>query len=258
MRELSYDEARSLRAGDEHYMAYVGPPAQYDFMGATQFRLLCALGLREDHKLLDFGCGSLRAGRLFIPYLKPGNYFGLEPNSWLVDDGVKQELGESILEIKKPVFRNDSDFTVHRFGQKFDFILAQSIFSHTGADLIESTLGEFSRHLNDGGLVAATFIRSTRDFGESGWVYPGVVRFRHSTIDRLIRSAGLIGRPLPWYHPRQTWYVLARSKEALPSLLERMLLTGAVTRSSEFKGSVRLTRLLRWAAMPLRQIQPRL
>ena len=58
-----------LKPGDNHYMAYVGPPAQYDFMGGTQFRLLSTLGLRANHSLLDFGCGSLRAGRLFLSYL---------------------------------------------------------------------------------------------------------------------------------------------------------------------------------------------
>src|ERR1700722_19889133 len=67
------EEIAQLRPGDPHYMAYVGPPTHYDFMGATQFRLLCALGLRAHHTLLDFGCGSLRAGRFFLTYLDPGN-----------------------------------------------------------------------------------------------------------------------------------------------------------------------------------------
>jgi cyclopropane fatty-acyl-phospholipid synthase-like methyltransferase len=62
-------DASKLNPGDKHYKAYVGPPTQYDFMGATQFRLLCTLGLREQHKVLDFGCGSLRAGRLLLSYL---------------------------------------------------------------------------------------------------------------------------------------------------------------------------------------------
>lgn len=62
------------------YREYVGPETEYDLIGAMQFRLLSTLGLRENHKLLDFGCGSLRAGRLFIPYLNPGNYTGVEPN----------------------------------------------------------------------------------------------------------------------------------------------------------------------------------
>jgi len=72
VRSLTRDAAKTLPPGAGHYTAYVGPPNQYDFMGATQFRLLTTLGLREHHAVLDFGCGSLRAGRLLIPYLLEG------------------------------------------------------------------------------------------------------------------------------------------------------------------------------------------
>ena len=68
-------------------------------MGATQFRLLCTLGLRECHTVLDFGCGSLRAGRLLLPYLSPGNHYGLEPNRWLIEDAIERQLGQSIIDV---------------------------------------------------------------------------------------------------------------------------------------------------------------
>jgi hypothetical protein len=87
-RGLSGEAALALPGGSRHFRAYVGPPRQFDFMGATQFRLLTTLGLREHHSVLDFGCGSLRAGRLLIPYLLPGRYYGLEPNRWLIEDGI--------------------------------------------------------------------------------------------------------------------------------------------------------------------------
>ena len=60
LRRLTDVEARSLATGTEHYTSFVGPPDQYDLMGATQFRLLTTLGLRDTHRVLDFGCGSLR------------------------------------------------------------------------------------------------------------------------------------------------------------------------------------------------------
>ncbi len=89
-RQIPSQEVRALAPGSDHYTAYVGPPQDYDFMGATQFRLLTTLGLRDHHRLLDFGCGSLRAGRLLIPYLNPGNYYGIEPNRWLIDDAYRE------------------------------------------------------------------------------------------------------------------------------------------------------------------------
>ena len=55
---------RGLQLGDHHYRAFVDFPGRYDVgAAAMQFSLLTALGLREDHSLLDIGCGSLRAGR---------------------------------------------------------------------------------------------------------------------------------------------------------------------------------------------------
>lgn len=73
-----------LKTGDRHYRAWVGPPEEYDLIGALQTSLLLAAGLEEKHRLCDVGCGSLRAGRMLIPYLRTGNYFGVEPEQWLV------------------------------------------------------------------------------------------------------------------------------------------------------------------------------
>src|SRR6476660_5378603 len=133
---LSRETIQKVAPGMDHSTAFVGPPEEYDFMGATQFRLLTTLGLREHNSLLDFGCGSLRAGRLFIPYLLPGRYFGLDPNKWLIDEAIDKELGRDIINLKRPTFRHEDDFRISQFKTSFDFIIAQSIFSHTGSDLI--------------------------------------------------------------------------------------------------------------------------
>ena len=98
------DLGLGLKPGDAHYRAYVGPPEDYDLIAAMTFNLLTTLGLRQHHSLLDIGCGSLRIGRLFIPYLNRGKYFGVEPNEWLVDEGIRRELGESLVQIKRPTF----------------------------------------------------------------------------------------------------------------------------------------------------------
>ncbi len=93
-----------LKPGDAHYRAYVGPPEDYDLIAAMTFNLLTTLGLRQHHSLLDVGCGSLRIGRLLIPYLNRGKYFGIEPNEWLVEEGIRRELGEGLVQIKDPTF----------------------------------------------------------------------------------------------------------------------------------------------------------
>ena len=122
-----------IRGGDK-YKAYVGLPERYSFMGASQFRLLTNLGLRDHHKVLDFGCGCLRVGKLLIPYLKTGNYYGQDPNQWLINEAIKNEIGDNIITIKKPKFSNKDDFEIE-FEEKFDFIISQSVFSHTNYEL---------------------------------------------------------------------------------------------------------------------------
>src|SRR5947209_8507870 len=101
-RQMTRADAKSLHAGEPHYSAYVGSPENYDLMGASQFRLLTTLGLRDHHKLLDFGCGSLRVGRLLLPYLLAGNYYGIEPNAWLIEDAITNEVGDDQIRLKKP------------------------------------------------------------------------------------------------------------------------------------------------------------
>jgi SAM-dependent methyltransferase len=243
-RSLPREAARDLRPGAEHYLAYVGPPRQYDFMGATQFRLLTALGLREHHRVLDFGCGSLRAGRLLIPYLMPGHYHGIEPNKWLVEDAIANQVGVDMVRIKQPRFDDNAGFRCDVFGTDFDFIVAQSIFSHTLRELAVRGLRNFRAALAPGGLVACTFVDAApapppTNVGADGWVYPDCVGFATDEVAGMFADAGLVGVRLPWFHPRQTWYLAATEAAHLPGEDELRLLDGVVLRDPEFQASVR-------------------
>ena len=226
-----------LRPGDEQYMAFVGPPGQYDFMGATQFRLLCTLGLRDKHKVLDFGCGSLRAGRFLMTYLNPECYFGIEPNPWLIQDSLKNQIGNDIIGIKKPSFDNNSDMQTDVFDTRFDFIVAQSIFSHTSQELVRTALEGFHESLNNHGIAAVTFIEGQKDFEGEGWIYPGCVEYKLETIVKFAADANLFIKKIPWYHPRQSWFLLSKSMDRLPSDEALKYLNGAVLFDPEFQNS---------------------
>src|ERR1700685_742792 len=47
-------------------------------VGQLQFDYLLGHGLQPGDRMLEIGCGDPRAGRLFIAYLNPGNYYGID------------------------------------------------------------------------------------------------------------------------------------------------------------------------------------
>lgn len=239
-RQLSEAEAKiKLPPGGDHYTAYVGPPQEYDLMGATQFRLLTTLGLREHHKLLDFGCGSLRAGRLFLTYLDSGKYHGLEPNTWLIDDAITYQVGKDLVCIKKPHFYSHTNFRADECGKDFDFILAQSIFSHTGIDLFQIALQSFHAALSDKGIAVFTTVDSKVENIVNGWKYPGCVSYSSDTVHRLCLKVNLASRELPWYHPRQKWYIVSKNKDSLPLSTHDVFLQGAVLNVPSWSDSLK-------------------
>jgi SAM-dependent methyltransferase len=204
------DLGLGLKPGDPQYRAYVGPPEDYDLVAAMAFNLLTTLGLRQHHSLLDIGCGSLRIGRLLIPYLNRGEYFGVEPNEWLVDEGIRRELGETLVQIKRPTFFfSDSPDTISQAKMSFDFVLAQSIFSHCGLDLIQAWLSAISRSLAQDGVLVATFLIGEQDCEQTGWIYPDCVNYRPATLERAANEVNLGFEILDWKHPRQMWALFA-------------------------------------------------
>lgn len=239
-RDMSAEESRALQPGDLHYRAYVGPPDRFDFMGATQFALLFALGLREDARLLDVGCGSLRAGRLLIPYLLPNRYFGIDPNAWLIDDAIERELGRDAVAIKQPRFAYHRDFACDVFGTQFDFIVAQSMLTHCGIDLATRLLSEMAKSLAPGGKIVFSILRqddSAERTERCGWVYPDCVLYSDAHIADLCAAQGLHCRRLAWFHPGASWYLARHAGDPLPSEAELALLTGAVLFDPQFAAS---------------------
>jgi hypothetical protein len=197
------------------HRGYVGPAEFYDLAAAGQFNLLTLLGLREEHHLLDIGCGSLRGGRLFLTYLSPGHYYGIEPNRWLVQQGLRKEVGRSMGRLKRPHFSYDDSFTLTTFGRQFDFIVAQSIFSHAAAVQIRRCLSEAKQVMHTESLFLATFLEGDENYASNEWSYPDGAYYTRPFMFSLVSEAGLIAHRLPWRQVGgQTWIAIARPESA--------------------------------------------
>lgn len=199
--------SKTLAAGFPNYRAAVGPPHYYDKIGAMQFSLLALLGLRENNSLLDIGCGSLRAGRLWILYLQSGKYFGIDPATWLIEEGKKENLGNDLLSKKAPTFSSDDDYTLTEFDRQFDYLVAQSVFTHAPREHISRCLGQARAVMHEKSIFAATFFEGGADNCKTEW--SGLVRYKESTIYQLTNESGLKCRFLDFPHPAgQRWFIL--------------------------------------------------
>jgi SAM-dependent methyltransferase len=211
------EDVGALGVPSPRHRAYVGPAEAYDLMAAAQFNLLTALGLREKHRLLDVGCGSLRAGRLLIPYLLPDRYCGVEPDRELVEAGIRNELGEDVVKLKRPRFFYGADFRFETFGETFDYAIAQSVFSHAGLAQVELCVQRLAAVTHPESLFVATYFEGERDYAGAAWVYPECVTYRAETMKRIADAAGFASRSLSWPHRHgQTWLLFWRIERTTP------------------------------------------
>jgi len=206
----------------DNYRQAVGPEDKYDLIGAHQFCVLVREGLREWHKLLDIGCGSLRGGRLFIPYLQWNGYYGTDPNTDLIDEALRNEIGYDITDIKEPSFVEDSEFRLLDVAANFwfmddpafDFILAQSIFSHSTQAQTATCIAEVAKVLKPTGKFLATFVKGSYNDSNSTWSRPIVYRTSAFFAD-LAKEHNLVYTELSDIkHPcGQTWFRMEREGE---------------------------------------------
>jgi cyclopropane fatty-acyl-phospholipid synthase-like methyltransferase len=124
---------------------------------------LLRLGLQPHHRLLDFGCGTLRGGLPLIEYLDEGNYVGLDVRTETMREACL-ELEESGLARKRPTIIHAGDLSLLSFGHRFEFIWAFSVLIHLDDSDLARTLNFVARNLlPDGAFFANVNVGSRTD-----------------------------------------------------------------------------------------------
>jgi SAM-dependent methyltransferase len=176
------------RAADELIARGVtvgGPRKSFATAGRKQLIALLRHGMNPDSKVLDIGCGSLRAGHWLIRLLDAGCYFGIEPNREMLDVGVEVLLGPEMVAAKRPTFSYRDDFSMTHFGQQFDFYLARSIWSHASKAQIEVMLDGFLATSAPGATFLASYYPASAeraDYQGSEWLGRSHESFEGGTI----------------------------------------------------------------------------
>lgn len=198
-----------------------GPVTYFELVGRNQLITLLNNGLSPQHKVLDVGCGCLRAGYWIIHFLRSGNYFGIEPNKEMLQAGLKSILESEIVAEKQPRFDHNSFFDFSIFGTTFDFVLARSIWTHAAPAQILKMLDQFLQYTNEDAEFFTSYIRATADRPQnknSDWVgrshksnIPGMVTYDFEWIESECRQRGLQVVESGGDVLNQTWLRVRRS-----------------------------------------------
>ncbi len=135
----------------------IGNTHLWDELGLVQLNFLKEQGLEPHHYLLDVGCGPLRAGVHFLRYLEPGHYYGIEKYADVLALAQEIELPRYGVADREPHLLANELFEFERFGRKFDYAIAQSVFTHLPVNSIIRCLMNADRALAEGGKFYATF-----------------------------------------------------------------------------------------------------
>ena len=159
--------------------------------------------------MLDIGCGSLRAGRLLIVYLRPERYCGIEPQRWLVTSAIRSEVGRDLIQLKRPAFDHGQDFRFTVFDRTFDFLLASSIFSHAAQAQIETCLSEARAVMKPSSILLASFVPGSANYDGDSWTYPATVSYTLERMRELAAKHRLDVETIDWPYVfganRQVW-----------------------------------------------------
>ncbi len=188
----------------------------WDQIGALQLAFMRDQGLRPEQTLLDVGCGSLRGGVHFVPYLDSGCYFGFDLNQPLLDAGYEKEIVPLGLAGRLP--RENlavvTDFDASGFGRSFDYLLAVSVFTHLNWNRMRQGLENLAGVTKPGGALFASYfalpekasattplVQPSEQFTTYGHRDP--FHYRVSDFQQAIRNLPwVLEGTCGWGHPR--------------------------------------------------------
>ena len=175
---------RTINAGDAHstlgtrlYDKRPESQGESDFREAgraafARYRKL--LKMNPQHKLVDYGCGSLRLGIHFIEYLEAGNYMGLDVTRDFIDIGVS--AAKDLVARKYPELDAISPASLAMAAAfEADFVVSNAVSYHVHPDETDDYFANLARICAKPGarlMFDAKLADEPVRFRERGWAWP--------------------------------------------------------------------------------------
>lgn len=197
-----------------------GSANQFGLIGRLYLITLLKIGLTPESRVLDIGCGALRGGYWLIHFLKSNNYFGIEPNQRMLEIGKLKLLDIELLALKCPKFDNNIRFDFSVFNEKFDYIIARSIWTHSSKKQIQKMLDEFIENSTKNGMFLSSYlnaINDEQDYQGDDWVgkshasdTAGLVYHKFTWLQAECNKRNLNIKELKFDYVNQIWLLISK------------------------------------------------
>jgi SAM-dependent methyltransferase len=187
---------------------YPTPPTRGVLMGNADYRrvgrdflehFVAFADLHEDADVLDAGCGGGRMAAALLYYLEGGSYSGFDVHAESIA-WCRQVIGPrndrfrfDHVEVHNPHYNpaGQADAAGYRFpyqDERFDFVIATSLFTHMFREETATYLREFARVLRPGGTAFVTaFLLNTHSLAAMSRE-PGAMKFPEPFRASLVKS----------------------------------------------------------------------
>jgi SAM-dependent methyltransferase len=138
----------------------------WDAAGQLQLDYLIAAGLTPRSRVLDIGCGALRAGRKIIAYLNAGNYYGIDSDRQQLDAGLALALAPPSLASRCPRenLSHSAKFRhLHLTEPQIDFGICVSVMRGLSIAHVQVCLERVAPYFKPGGQLHMSYLELPPD-----------------------------------------------------------------------------------------------
>ncbi len=182
--------------------------------GKKQLDIMRSMGMGREHSLLDFGCGTLRAGRYFIDFLDDCCYTGIDVSPEAIRYANKMVRESSRLAYKSPrIIQNDplNDEMIPLTGEKFDFIVCLWVCYDMPEDIFRQFLHEAIDHMHKDSVFVFSYVKRDHTRPPDDKLFSWMHDYR--IVDEVVQERGVVYEELP--------FTLHREDEQVVGCIER-------------------------------------
>lgn len=126
------------------------------------FDKFLAHGLQPNDVVVDYGCGTLRLGVLFMTFLEAEHYVGLDIDDRILAVG-RQQLADDIVATKRPTLEVISEQSLKRVAARQPrWVCSKGVLQHIPPEELDDYFGSLA-HLIHAGATGLLFSKAGRE-----------------------------------------------------------------------------------------------